>query len=117
MPGFRRLGNAAERRALEYLLQNGFAIVTRNYKRGFSELDIIAMEGEEIVFVEVRSRTKSAWETAEESITPKKQARLWKTAEIYLAEMNLADHPCRFDVIAINGDELRHYRDAFRPAP
>lgn len=89
----------------------------RNYKRGSSELDIVAMEGEEIVFVEVRSRNESAWETAEESVTPQKQKRLWETAQTYLAEMNISDRPCRFDVIAVNGDELRHYRDAFRPAP
>lgn len=117
MPRFRRIGDAAESRAVDYLLEIGYSIVNRNYKRGHSEVDIIAMDDEELVFIEVRSRNPNAWETAEESISPSKQNRLWKTAEQYLAEIENFDHPCRFDVIAINGDTLKHYKDAFRPMP
>jgi putative endonuclease len=113
--GFRRIGDVGEKRAIEFLLAIGYSIVTRNYKRGASEIDIVAKDGDELVFVEVRSRRKGAWETAEESITPAKQKRLWKTAEQYLAEMGQSDHICRFDVVAINGKELNHYKDAFRP--
>lgn len=117
MPGFRRIGAAAESRAVDYLLEIGYSIVKRNYKKGESEIDVIAMDNEELVFIEVRSRKQSAWETAEESITAPKQRRLWQTAEQYLAETENIDHPCRFDVIAINGDDLTHYKDAFRPMP
>ncbi|MCW5946453.1 MAG: YraN family protein [Fimbriimonadales bacterium] len=117
MPGFRRIGDAAEQRAVDFLLENGYSIVKRNYKKGDSEIDIIAMDNEEIVFIEVRSRKQNAWETAEESITTSKQKRLWKTAEQFLADTENIDHPCRFDVIAINGENLTHYKDAFRPMP
>jgi putative endonuclease len=114
MPGFRQVGSDAEKRAEEHLLREGYAIVTRNYKSGPSEIDIVAMDGAVVVFVEVRSRRLSAWTSPEESVDPKKQRRLWRTANEYLATTGMMESESRFDVIAIEGDDLRHHRDAFR---
>ncbi len=110
-----RVGRRAEERALEYLEREGFTVVERNFRGGGGEIDLVALEGEVVVFVEVRYRGKGVWETPEESISHRKQRRLWQAAEYYLAEVIGEAKPARFDVIAIKGEEILHYRDAFRP--
>jgi putative endonuclease len=110
-----RVGRRAEDRASEYLKKKGYTILGRNFRGGGGEIDLVALEGEVVVFVEVRYRRKGVWETPEESISPQKQRRLWQAAEYYLAEVLGEAKPARFDVIAIKGEEILHYRDAFRP--
>ena len=116
MPEFRRIGNEAEDAAANYLLEKGFTIVSRNYKSGASEIDLICLDGNILVFVEVRKRRKGSWQSAEESVSPEKQKRLWMTAENYMAEMREMEGDSRFDVVATDGETFRHYEDAFRPA-
>lgn len=111
----RRLGADEERAASRYLAGLGYTIITRNYKRGRSEIDLVAMDGKTVVFIEVRARKKGGRQSAEESIDIAKQERLWETADQYLAEAGVDHLDARFDVIAIEGQEIRHYVDAFRP--
>lgn len=115
MSEFRRVGSEAESAAAKYLSDKGFVIVSRNYKSGPSEIDLICLDGDLLVFVEVKKRRKGAWETAEETVSPDKQKRLWQTAENYLADMGEMEREVRFDVIATDGEAFRHYEDAFRP--
>ncbi|MER3414440.1 MAG: YraN family protein [Armatimonadota bacterium] len=117
MPHSRRIGAEAENLAAQHLRDKGFIIVKRNYATDDGEIDIIALDGETLVFVEVKYRKEGSWQTPEESVSPAKRKRLWKAAEQYLAEVVGRERDMRFDVVAIRGSEVRHYVDAFRPSP
>jgi putative endonuclease len=110
-------GTVAEDLALHYLEARGLSLVTRNFRCRVGELDLIMRDGEQLVFVEVRSRRHSRYGTPAESITRTKQQRLLRAAALYLQRQRL-DPPCRFDVVAIlqTGDEPRieWIRDAFQ---
>src|SRR5688500_11867646 len=108
-------GRAAEDRAERFLVERGYEIVERNARSPLGELDIVAVEGGDLVFVEVRSREDDAAGCAEDTVGHAKQRRLARVAEAFLEERRLAPTTCRFDVIAINGDAITLYRDAFRP--
>jgi putative endonuclease len=117
MPHSRRIGADAESLAAQHLRDKGYVIVKRNYAGDEAEIDIIALDGQTLVFVEVKYRKESGWQTPEESVSPAKQKRLWRAAEQYLAEVVGSERDMRFDVIAIRGDQITHYVDAFRPSP
>lgn len=112
-------GKKGEGLACGYLEQNGFQVVKRNFRYGSAgEIDIIALEGETIVFVEVKLRASSKYGEPEEAITRNKIAQVRKIAAAYLYQENIRDKYCRFDVIAIRdypGQEpdIIHYKDAF----
>lgn len=102
MPSERtKLGTQGERIAAAHLGSLGLTIETRNYRTRFGEVDIVARDGEETVFVEVRTKRSTAYGTPEESLTLRKQARLVKAAEQYLAERGLAGASWRVDLVAI----------------
>lgn len=116
MPRSNRLGASAEDRAAVFLRELGYTIVKRNYVApGLSEIDIVAMDGEVLVFVEVKERRRGGMVGPEESIGAAKRRRLWLAANHYLGEVVGKEVTARFDVIAFDGDELRHHVDAFRP--
>jgi len=100
---FRRKATGAhgEQLAADYLRRQGYEIVARNWRCAKGEVDIIAREGETLVFVEVRTRRGTRLGSPEESITPAKQARLVSVARTYLAETDCAADDWRIDVIAI----------------
>jgi len=105
-PHNRALGASAEDLAAEFLERKGMKILKRNFHFGnVGEIDIIAQDGETLVFVEVKARRSDAFGTPEAAITPRKQATLRRTAEGYLYVHKLHDRACRFDVVAI---ELQH---------
>jgi putative endonuclease len=94
----------------------GYTIVTRNYVApGLSEIDIVAMHGDVVVFVEVKERKSRSLVGPEESVSLRKQRRLWDAANYYLGNVVEREMDARFDVIAFDGDEVRHHVDAFRP--
>jgi len=111
------LGPLGEALAEERLRTLGYAILDRNWRTREGEIDIVAKEGEVIVFVEVRARRTRTFGLPEESITPQKQERLMKTALAYLEENKLYEMDCRFDLIALEcskgGEVVRmeHYFD------
>lgn len=102
-------GQAAEARALAYLQQQGMQLVERNFSCRCGEIDLIMLEQKTLVFVEVRQRSSSQFGGAAASVTAIKQARLWHTAEYYL-QRYVTPPGCRFDLIAIQGDELNWIR-------
>lgn len=108
-------GRAAEDRAEQHLRALGYDILERNARSPLGELDIVATEGGDLVFVEVRSREDDAAGRAEDTVGPAKQRRLARVAAAFLEDRRLRPDTCRFDVIAINGAEITLYRDAFRP--
>lgn len=114
MPNLRRLGRDAEDRAAQHLLEQGFTIVTRRYKAKHGEIDLVALEGEVLVFVEVKCRrSPSAWPEA--AVDERKIERLAQAAAEYAARFECDNRPTRFDLVAVTPKEVRHYRDAFRP--
>jgi putative endonuclease len=113
------LGAIAEHRATHLLVERGYAIVERNWEhrvdgRKTGELDIIARDGDCLVFVEVRSRTDAEHGDAIETIDRRKQTRIARLAERYLVEREPEYESIRFDVVALTGDRLELYVDAFR---
>ena len=102
MPDSRQsLGKKGETLASNFLKENGYTILTRNYRRRSGEIDIIAMEGDYLVFIEVKTRTGTSHGHPLEAITLRKQRQISKVAQCYLAEKNLFDTAARFDVVYI----------------
>lgn len=97
----RAQGAIGENLAAEFLEKNGYLILQRNYRFERGEIDLIAKDGDELVFVEVKARTSKAFGSPEESVTPEKQEQIRNVAEGYLFENGIEDQPCRFDVVAI----------------
>ena len=96
------LGKLGEDLAVAELERRGYAILTRRYRTRHGEIDIVARDGDTIVFVEVKLKTAGEFGTAAESVTPWKQKRVVAMAVDYLARNRLMDRPCRFDVVAID---------------
>ncbi|HJU21217.1 MAG TPA: YraN family protein [Casimicrobiaceae bacterium] len=94
-------GAQAEALAADYLMRQGLAIVTRNFRTRAGEIDLIARDGAMLVFVEVRLRRSRSFGGAAESITPRKRARLVAAASGYLASLR-HEPPCRFDAILMD---------------
>ena len=97
-----------------FLRSKGYRIVATNYSCALGELDVIARDGEELVFVEVRSRSSSEHGSALDAVGDKKQKQVLRVAKAYLASERPSFETCRFDVIGITAGELEHIVDAFR---
>lgn len=110
-------GTIGEDLAVDYLEKKGYRILQRNYRFEHGEIDIIAEDGNVLVFVEVKARRSIEFGEPEDAVTPRKREKIRSTANGYLFENNIDDKECRFDVIAIDyqGDktEIRQLKDAF----
>jgi putative endonuclease len=111
------LGSEGETLALQFLKKQGYAIIARNYKTRIGEIDIIAREGETIVFVEVKTRSNDSFGAPYESVTTPKRQKMKNVASLYLKRQK-KECPARFDIISItclgNGQKaIHHIRDAF----
>lgn len=106
-------GEEAEKLARDFLRQHGYEIIAERYRWRGGEIDLIARDGNFLVFVEVRSRSRELFGLPEETVNSKKQHKILLTAQHYLAR-----HPTnldvRFDVVALSGGQLRLYKDAFQ---
>lgn len=114
------LGQWGERRAWRFLRQCGYKRVTRNYRCPAGEIDLIVLDGEEIVFVEVKTRSHDLHESAEEFIPPAKRRHLHNAARFFLRQTGSEQRPCRFDVLVLVVNDQRevsieHVTDAFTP--
>lgn len=106
-------GRDAEDRACAYLRARGLALVARNYSCRSGEIDLIMRDGATLVFVEVRYRRNARFGDSAETVDWRKQARLVAAAQTYLQHKRVTA-PCRFDVVAATGPQLRWIRDAFQ---
>ena len=111
-------GTAGEKIAVEHLLSQGYKILSRNWRYGHLELDIIAQDGKTLVIVEVKLRASNAFGTPQEFVTRAKQKKIIKAAGFYIREHNI-DLEIRFDVVSViqNSNELsvEHIKAAFYP--
>ncbi len=107
------LGRAGEVKATQYLKSKGYALLDRNYKTHIGEIDIIVQKGEEIIFVEVKTRSSDSYGAPSEAVNDRKREKYFRVATEYLVKHKLTDNPCRFDVIEIENGEINHIENAF----
>jgi putative endonuclease len=105
-------GALAEQRAAHYLQQQGLKPVAQNYRSRFGEIDLIMHDGATLVFVEVRLRRNAGFGGAAASIDARKQQRIVRTAQQYLAGLAHVP-PCRFDAVLMGDDGVEWLRNAF----
>lgn len=112
------LGKKGEQLAVDHLIEKGYRIVETNWRKHKFELDIIAQDKNELVFIEVKTRSTSFFGNPEEAVIPAKMKHLQEGANCYIELMEV-DLDCRFDVISIvlnaTHQEINHIKDAFYP--
>ncbi|MCF6364941.1 MAG: YraN family protein [Bacteroidales bacterium] len=112
------LGNKGEDAAVDFLANKGYKIKARNWRFGKLEIDIIAEHNNEIIFIEVKSRSGTYFEQPFQAVTKKKQKFIIKAANEYIEKFEI-DFEARFDIISIveeNGKfKIDHIEDAFYP--
>lgn len=94
-------GKIGEDLAEKYLVEKDYYILARNYHSRFGEIDIIASDGKNLVFVEVKTRTQNQFGSPLEAITQGKISKMVKTSQFYLAQRNLHGQSYRFDAIEV----------------
>ena len=115
------LGNRGERVAARHLRKAGFRILARQYANRFGEIDLIALDGDCVVFAEVKTRRTDSAGTPLEAVTYEKQKKLTRTALAWLKRHGLLEQAARFDVVSIvwpadsNRPQIQHIRNAFEP--
>ena len=108
MPTLRtKLGDWGEEQAVRFLEKNGYSIETTNYRCAYGEVDIVAMDGEELVFVEVRTRRPGNFGTPEESVSKHKLRRLMATCQDYLQNSGQENMQWRVDLISVRLEKGR----------
>ncbi|MCB0737532.1 MAG: YraN family protein [Bacteroidetes bacterium] len=115
-----QIGQKGEALAVEYLKRKGYQILHTNWRFEKYEIDIIARIGNDIVFVEVKTRSGSSHGFPEQAVTQKKAETLFAGAEIYVEEHGL-ENEIRFDIISIllnqNPPDIYHIEDGISPFP
>ena len=112
-----QLGKQGEELAVQFLQKLGYVILEINWQQHKFEIDIIAQDKNEIVFVEVKTRSTAYFGKPEEAVTLTKQKHLIEGADFYLQEKEI-DLEARFDVVSVVIDkttEINHIKDAFYP--
>ncbi len=116
-PSTRVTGARGEELAAAYLRRKGYEILCRNYRCARGEIDIVAKDGQVLVFVEVKTGRSHSFGPPESWVDRRKQEHLGQAAAVYLEERGLEDVDCRFDVVAVRWehDEARvqHIENAF----
>ncbi|MGE5552355.1 MAG: YraN family protein [Betaproteobacteria bacterium] len=115
MPNRQTLGRAGEELALKFLTAQGWRLLAQRFRSRYGELDLVGVEGDELVFVEVKTRATARCGTPEEALTEEKRRRLWKTAARFVGGQ--APTRLRFDLVAVRvgaGEvAIRRYRNVW----
>jgi putative endonuclease len=112
------LGRTGERLAAEALTRRGYCILEQNYRCRHGEIDLVAEEGQDLVFVEVKTRRGAAYGLPEEAVTARKRQKLREVASYYLDAHSCSERPWRIDVVAVQlssggkPEEIRVYQYA-----
>lgn len=95
-------GKLGEKAAVEYVRKLGYKILTTNFRFGrFGEIDIVALDGEYICFIEVKTRSSLIFGTPSEAVGKRKQGNIIRLAQVYLKENKLLNYNARFDIVEI----------------
>ena len=112
------LGKAGEDAAVDYLERHDYVIRHRNWRKGHFELDIVAAKDNELIVVEVKTRSNTLFAEPEDAVDLPKIRRTVRAADTYIRLFQI-DSPVRFDIITIVGDEINfkveHIEEAFYP--
>ena len=110
----RQIGTLKEQQAAAFLVQKGFLILETNFRCRLGEIDLIAKKDNQIHFVEVKYRKNTAYGYPAEAVDYRKQFKICKVSDYYrLTHPTFNEYGCHYDVIAILGEELLLYSDAF----
>jgi len=110
----RYLGDDYEKIAAIYLRAEGYEVIQQNFQCKMGEIDIIAQKEGYLRFIEVKYRSNAITGLPQEAVTYQKQRKICKTATYYMMKNNYSmDTPCCFDVVAILGNEIKLYENAF----
>ncbi|MDR0822474.1 MAG: YraN family protein [Endomicrobium sp.] len=112
MQNKREIGFEKEKKAAQFLQENGYKIITTNFAAKCGEIDIIAKDKDCLVFVEVKYRKNTNYGSPVEAVTFKKQKKISKTAIIYLRQ-NKVRTDFRFDIVSIVADNIEIIKSAF----
>ena len=109
------IGQYGEDMAHRYLRRKGFIVAARNWRppQGGGEIDIVAWEGDWLVFVEDKTRTSGEWSAPERNVDREKMQALRRAARDYIRRTNADESRVRFDAVSITGRKIEHFRDAF----
>jgi len=118
-PHTRARGRVGEDDAVAWLVAQGYEIVERNATNHAGEIDVVARDGDTLCFVEVKARQTDRFGPAIEGVTPAKRRRLVRAATLYLAQKEIDDVACRFDVLGLDAGpdgswEYTLIQDAFQ---
>ncbi|NRD75664.1 YraN family protein [Shewanella sp. VB17] len=105
-------GRAGESLAMNFLLAQGLSFIEANVRYKFGEIDLVMKEGKKWVFIEVKYRSKKHYGGAINALTTAQTKRLRRAAEHYI-QLNKIDAICRFDLIAIDADEVQWLTNIF----
>ncbi|MFO7273824.1 MAG: YraN family protein [Symbiobacteriaceae bacterium] len=97
----RQVGREGEEAAVRYLTSLGYRVIARNVRFRSGEIDVVARDGDVLVFVEVKTRRGRGFGSPGEAVTGAKQRRLVRLAALYLARLGGEPPPCRFDVVEV----------------
>jgi putative endonuclease len=96
------LGRRGERAAEKYLKRNGYRIVARNFRASGAEIDLVAIDGETLVFVEVKTRRSRSAGPPEDAVDERKQSRMRRAAEAFSVQYRVGERDLRFDIVAVD---------------
>jgi len=99
-------GRRAEREAAFFLRRHGYRIIAQNVRTKLGEIDLVALRGDLVVFVEVKARSSDEFGMPIEGLLPKQQRRIRNAAELFLAKRGWVERDRRFDFIAVDLDEM-----------
>ena len=106
------IGDEAEYVAMNYLIQHNYLIYEKNYRYSKSEIDLIVMKDNQLIFVEVKYRKNDKYGFPEIAVNRKKEEKIKEGATAYIQQIDWKKH-VRFDIIAIVGSQIEHFKDAF----
>jgi len=107
------IGKIGEEKAIVFLKNNGYKILDKNFRTRFGEIDIIAEEKNDIVFIEVKTRTNYSFGVPQLAVDIKKQKKITKAALHYIKIKNISNKNFRFDVVAQINDKIELIKNAF----
>ena len=116
----KKLGDWGEEQARNYLESEGLVILDKNYRCKLGEIDLIALDGDYLVFIEVKTRTSTAYGFPVEAIGPRKQKKYIQMASVYTKQKGLHGISFRFDVVEVmvrrqGQPAINHISNAFQP--
>ena len=106
----KKLGDWGEKVAALEIEKIGYSVISKNYYTRFGEIDIIAKDGDVLVFIEVKTRQSDSHGSAIESISKSKQRNIQKAIHIYLSSFKILDENYRFDVVTLDKTEKGTWR-------